>query len=89
MKTRKLSDLPGIHDWKGYMGVAENGSFGVVPIEGPLIDCDFRRELAAGMTGEMRFSREMSRVYCSSCIRIAEECNCDFWRGSRSVQFLS
>ena len=67
------------------MGVAEIASFGVVPIEGLLIYCDFRRELAAGMMGEMRLSREMSRIYCSSCIRIAGEC--DIWRGSRTVQF--
>ena len=64
MRTRKLSDLPGIHEWESYMDTSKLSVFGVIAVEEFLMDCDFGRDLAATKTGEMR----EFRVKCRECI---------------------
>ena len=64
MRTRKLADLPGIHEWESYMDVSKLSSFDVIPMEEFLMDSDFGRELVAVKTGEMR----EFRVKCRECI---------------------
>ena len=64
MRTRKLSDLPGIHEWESYMDSSKLSGFGEIAMEDFLMDCDFGRELAAIKTSEMR----EFRVKCRECI---------------------
>ena len=64
MRTRKLSDLPGIHEWESYMDVSNICYFNAISIEEFLMDSDFGRELVTVKTGEMR----EFRVKCRECI---------------------
>ena len=64
MRTRKLSDLPGIHEWESYMDVSKLSSLGVISMEDFLMDCDFERGLAAIKTHVM----QEFRVKCRECL---------------------
>ena len=64
MRSRKLSDLPGIHEWERYMDASKLSNFDVISMEDFLMDCDFGGELVAVKTGEMR----EFRVRCRECI---------------------
>ena len=64
MRTRKLSDLPGIHEWESYMDISKLSYFNAISMEEFLVDSDFGRELVTVKTGEMR----EFRVKCRECI---------------------
>ena len=64
MQSRKLSDLPGIHEWESYMDASKLCNFDVISMEDFLMHCDFGRELVAVKTGEMR----EFQVRCRECI---------------------
>ena len=64
MRTRKLSDLPGIHEWESYMDVSKLSSFGVISMKDFLMDCDFGSGLAAIKTRVM----QEFRVKCRECL---------------------
>ena len=64
MRTRKLSDLPGIHEWESYMDISKLSYFNAISMEEFLMDSDFGRELVTVKTGEMR----EFRVKCRECI---------------------
>ena len=64
MRTRKLSDLPGIHEWESYMDVSKLSYFNAISMEEFLMDRNFGRELVTVKTGEMR----EFRVKCRECI---------------------
>ena len=64
MRTRKLSDLPGIHEWESYMDISKLSYFNAISMEEFLMDSDFGRELVTVKTSEMR----EFRVKCRECI---------------------
>ena len=69
MQSRKLSDLPGIHEWEKYMDASKLSIFDVISMDDFLMDCDFGGELVAVKTSEMR----EFRVRCRECI---DRCVC-------------
>ena len=64
MRSRKLSDLPGFHEWEKYVDASKLSNFDVISMEDFLMDCNFGGELVAVKTSEMR----EFRVRCRECI---------------------
>ena len=75
MRTRKLPDLPGIHEWQNYVDSSRLSAFGVVSVEDFLVDYDFGRELAAIKTSEMREFRIKCREFIDRFV-LVDNCFC-------------